>query len=387
MVRIDLFLFGYRRFKVKEADAAEIASVLLSLGITSGVSPDGILLIREADYKKLRAELDGIIDYEISELMGLPGFICENKRKYGAILGIALAVCLFFYSSGAVFDVRLYGDTEALSEARELLSELGLSPGSRWSRLDRDRLEAEVLQRSDSVGWININRRGTVAYVTVKGKNTSDENNTVKGYSNVVADRDCIIEELTVRSGYPLVKEGDSVKAGDVLISGIIPGELGGGFVEASGYAIGRAYETFSTEISREYTEKKYISYENLGYKIKILDFSLNLLKKGRNLSSSCDIIIDKSSISLPDGRGLPLSVTSETLYRYETVTRSRTDAELVLRCGELMRKTVSDALKDAELLSLRTDGEYTEFGYTMTTFVTALYSVGEVRTIGEENE
>ena len=58
MVRIDLFLFGYRRLKVKEADAAEIASVLLSLGITSGVSPDGILLIREADYKKLRAIKD-----------------------------------------------------------------------------------------------------------------------------------------------------------------------------------------------------------------------------------------------------------------------------------------------------------------------------------------
>ena len=38
-------------------------------------------------------------------------------------------------------------------------------------------------------------------------------------FSNIVADRDGIIEEITVKKGYATVKPGDVVKKGDILIS------------------------------------------------------------------------------------------------------------------------------------------------------------------------
>ena len=50
---------------------------------------------------------------------------------------------------------------------------------------------------------------------------------------------------------------------------------------------------------------------------------------------------------------------------------------EMVLLAAERLRDSISSSLSDAELLSIRTDGAYTEDGYTMTASVTVLRDIG----------
>ena len=40
---------------------------------------------------------------------------------------------------------------------------------------------------------------------------------------HIIAARDGVVRKIEVRTGIPLVKVGDTVKKGDILISGIIP--------------------------------------------------------------------------------------------------------------------------------------------------------------------
>ena len=113
-----------------------------------------------------------------------------------------------------MWDIRIEGCDESYSdEIRKELTACGFSVGSSWSETDLGELEIEFLSKSQNVSWLNINRRGTVAYVTVLEKQVHEEEKK-EGYSNIIAECDAIIEEITVIHGVASVKVGDSVKKG-----------------------------------------------------------------------------------------------------------------------------------------------------------------------------
>jgi hypothetical protein len=84
-----------------------------------------------------------------------------------------------------------------------MLSHCGLEVGCRWNSLDRSEVEADVLSEYPSIAWININRRGTVAYVEIIERKKGEIQNSEqkRGYANLVASESCVIEEITVTRG------------------------------------------------------------------------------------------------------------------------------------------------------------------------------------------
>ncbi len=377
MPRIDGLIFGYTVFSVEEKDAPSLVNALLRLGINASVKRDFTCEVRLGDGARLRRELRGKIDFTETEILGLPGFIYRNRHCYGTFLGILLGVFIFVWCSGAVWDVRISDESLYGEETLCALSELGLYSGARWGQIDKDALEAELLLSSDDISWVNVNRRGTVAYVTLGKKNSFEKEDDGLTYSNVVAGEDAVIEEINVRSGYAVVKAGDAVKKGDVLISGIIPGELGGGFVRAEGSVVGRVYGKVSATALESREEKVYVSSENVGVSYKILGFSINILKNSRNLDGMCDIIEYKSQLTLFGRYRLPLERCVKTRLSYNVKERSLGKDEMVkTAAGELLEQFLNKTA-DAEVISVRTDGAFTDGGYTMYSEYTVLKNIG----------
>ena len=155
----------------------------------------------------------------------------------------AIVLLLRLLTAGRVWDIRIEreeGDSDFSSALiLEELEEAGLAVGDRWSRIDRDGVETALLSSSSHIGWVSITRTGAVAHVKVRektkfrGEPVAEED----GYANIVAAFDCVIEEITVVRGFAVVSVGDTVRAGDLLISGILPEEAGGGFCRAEGSA------------------------------------------------------------------------------------------------------------------------------------------------------
>ncbi len=385
MARIDGIIFGYRVFRVAEEDTEALANALLSLGISSRIRNNSCE-IRAKDGEKLRKRLEGKVDFSESELLGLPGFIFRNRKRLGTALGLAIAILCIFYSSGRVWDVRVTNADGIDAEGTlSLLEELGLQEGAKWRRIDLDKLEARFLAVSRDVAWININRRGTVAYVTVKEKTNYDEDVDGLGYCNIVAARDGVIEEITVKRGHAVVKPGDVVKAGDLLISGVIPGELGGGFLRAEGTVVARVFDTYSAEVAKISEEKVYVDGQRCELSYKILGFSINILKNSGNLPSGCDIINYKTEAVLFGRYELPIEKSVGIAAIYEIRTRSLTHEEMALSCGAKLRELISTELSGAELIKIRTRGGFTDTGYEMSADVTALFNVAGVAPIEEQ--
>jgi len=377
MIRIDYLLFGYRIFSFDEDDVADAADILLKSGISVRFLKNSFAA-PERRSGKIESLLSGRVNYKKSDLLGFSGFVLKNRKRYGAFLAIILTVLLLVFSSDRVWDVRIEGCDAALAEKIESeLFSCGFSVGVRWSDTDTSRIEVDMLSKSDSVSWLNINRRGTVAYVSVVEKITHDEPPKKEGFSNVVASCDAVIEEITVIRGIAAVKAGDSVKKGDLLISGVLPSESGGGFCYAEGIVVGRVSDSVRVTVSSEREVKVAKEAEISSLSIKIFGFPTKIFKINKKINQECDIIDKNDTVSVLD-KELPISVHKEYAVPYEMknirLTAEQMTEEAMLEMSDVLNRRLSDAT----LVRIKTDGGFSESAYSMITSFVCLEQIGE---------
>jgi sporulation protein YqfD len=368
MVRIDCLIFGYRRIAISPDDLSLATSILIRSSLPSRISTDGCLIIRERDFLKLQALFKGRIEFECSDTLGLYGKIKRLRHKTALICAGIVSLLLLIVSSNTVWDVRIEGNVNIPSADISLrLEECGLAVGDLWSGIDRSDVELKYLDSDERISWININRRGSVAYVSVIEGET-DEGGKEEGfrYSNIVASTDCVIEEITVYHGMAMVKPGDVVKKGDVLIVGVLPEGAGGGFCAADGMVVGRINDKISVEVDRKY--EKTALKENKIYSISLNFFkkSLNIFKLYGNLTNKCDIIDTEKTYLLFGKCRLPFSVSISYLPSYSSIEAEYTDEELPSVASSRLDGLIAARLCLSDLLRIRTYGEFTEKGYRM---------------------
>ena len=380
MARIDALIFGYRRISVSADMISVVTSRLIRAGIISSFDGEGKIIVRERDIKRVR-ELLSDIPFEESEPLGIAGAYKRLKYKKVIIISALLGALIVFFASTLVWDIRIDGN-DALTDAEitEALSESGFAVGSMWLFADRGRVESAVLQNLPEISWININKRGSVAYVSVIEKRVDNgEQEVVRGYANLVASRDCIIEEITVTCGTAQVKAGDVVKKGDVLILGVKPIESGGGLCYAQGRVIGRMAEDASVEVGREYEQRQIKRKRLAELNINFFNFSVNIFKLYGNSVNGCDIIEDVKVFSLFGEKRLPFSVSTSYALEYDVTTESYSDTQIVKIASDRLSVKTLALLADADLIKIKTYGEFTDEGYVMRSDILLTKEVSEV--------
>jgi similar to stage IV sporulation protein len=143
-------------------------------------------------------------------------------RRKNFLLGAAAFTGALIYLSSFVFFIKVDGFTGA--ERNQLLNALarkGLKPGVlRQELLQQKKLiEREIMIDTPNAVWLGITIRGVVAEVKVVKRKTAPQ--LVKT-CDIVAGRSGVVSKLITIRGIPVVKEGDTVARGDLLISGTI---------------------------------------------------------------------------------------------------------------------------------------------------------------------
>ena len=377
-IRPDYLFFGYFCMEIPPESALGVSQRLLKNNVSAKIRGGRIILPARL-YREIDRILDGI-EYTKTEVLGLRGALFSLRKRYGLMLALAVVFALFLFLNSMVWDVRIEGCESGREDA--IISELesaGLRVGALWRQIDKNGIEAKVLADSQEVSWLNVNRRGTVAYVKVVDKVLNEPTPTPTGYANIVAARDCIIEQITVKRGVAMVEVGESVQKGQLLISGVIPTELGGGYCYAEGSVKGRFTDTVSVSMPAEVTEREYTDTSLGAFSLKIFGFSINILKICGNSTDSCDIIEKTKDIEL-FGVRLPIRAEYSELHGYTEQTRTRSAAELTERASEELHARLLDVLVSRELLSVSTEGEFTDGGYAMRAYAVVRAEVGTAR-------
>lgn len=140
------------------------------------------------------------------------------QKRWGLAVGLMLGAALCIAAMQFVWQVEILQAGKYEGEVRLFLAEKGIHPGMLQKDVDAVQLQEELLWRLPRVKWVWVKKEGMVLSIRL------EEGVAAEGADNtpgpVVAGQDGILERLTVFSGTPVVKAGDSVKKGQVLILG-----------------------------------------------------------------------------------------------------------------------------------------------------------------------
>jgi len=380
MVGIDSIVFGYRKIKVSPEDLSEVTSVFLRNSIQSKINSDGTLTVRERDFKKIQDLFKGRIEFCYSKPCGLYGKYISLPHKGAYLSAIIVSLLLMSVLSNLVWDIRIEGNENIpASEIRLGLAECGLYVGEFWPALDRSKVESNYAEIENRISWININKRGSVAYVKIiESENNYKSEKERDTFCNLVSSYDCVIEEITVKRGTAVVKPGDVVKKGDVLIVGVLPEDTGGGFCSAEGSVIGRINEQISIFVDRKYEKNDGNSRTIYSINLNFFNFSLNIFKKYGNLTNKCDIIDTEKTYSLFSVKSLPFSISVKYTSEYKVIESEYTDEELVDIASSRLDALTATRLCMSDLLRIKTYGDFTEDGYRMSSDIVYLSEITE---------
>lgn len=322
---------------------------------------------------------------------GLPALCAWCSRRAGMVIGLCLGVTLFIASQFFVWDVRVTGnDTLTERDVEETLAACGFGVGSSLVGFRADRLETRALLADDRLAWISVNRRGTVAHVQVREAKRA-ETSTSDHPANIIATRGGMIEWIELERGNVLVRAGDAVGAGELLVSGLYDSVTHGYMVtRAAAKVYARTARELTVDIPLAYEQKVYSTADGAAFSEKSINFfgkSIKFSKNSGNVEGICDTIRQTVSWGLPDvwiqpwsdgvTVGFPLSTTTTWYLPYTVETATRTPAEAEeLAYIELARQI--SGLPDVILLQKNITTTLTDTGYRLQCTLICLENIAE---------
>ena len=161
------------------------------------------------------------VDVKIVSERGLPHFLKLIVKKKSFALGCVFLFILLAFSSSLVLKIEIPVDYSMNKEQIiSALNKAGIKIGQVRYLIDYDEVKRQFLINNPEFTYIGIQMQGTKAkielYSSIKPQLITDYSTP----ADIVAGKDGeILKILTIR-GTAMVKKGDKVKKGDILISG-----------------------------------------------------------------------------------------------------------------------------------------------------------------------
>jgi len=356
MGKIVLWLFG--RYRVRCLGSAHFIATVLMKQLPEAYGHelcDGgvefyIPRRKKKRFDAIAAEYGLCAEYICEE--GLPMLLYRYRRRAGIPVGILLFFMTVILSGSTVWNIELEDSGNVPAEViLSRLEDMGLKYGAFIPSLNLDSMCTRYVSEYDDLAWISVNMYGSTAKVEVL-EELHGGDDFDRTPSSLVSECDGQVAYLNVTSGTPQVNVGDTVLAGEGLVSGIV--EYKDGSVRAV-RSVGEVYaytrRTAEVFIPFEYDRKVPTGLSESRRTLMIFGFPIKLYINEMKLNENYDTIIEVKRASLPFDTLLPLSVetVTRTGYAFETV---RLTEEEVMRLAEKRAgEVIAEAAQDCELL------------------------------------
>lgn len=309
------------------------------------------------------------------------------RRKILPLSLMLVMIALVFWSKFYVWEIELKGN-ENISDGEILgaLAQCGVESGAFWPAFSADSIRSQVLYRIPELSWITVNMHGSLAEVIVVERNSPPEMIYEGACSNIVSDKDAFIIEVKALEGKSLVKAGDAVKKGDILISGIVESSFSPPrFLHCLG-SVKAETNSSLTAVRPSAVEKKVMTGEKSRKFALIIGNKRINFYSGSSISYSfCDKIISVWSPEIKGVLSLPISIVKETSYFY---TREEAEEDNYAVSRELeysLRENLSREIADGEVISERLNFSQNKNLIISTLRVRCIENIGRTVAVSEE--
>jgi similar to stage IV sporulation protein len=218
------YMSGAVRIKI----TGKMPEKFINLCITQNINLWGIVMCRDeyfvsmslGDFFQIRPLVRiSKIKVEVVAFYGLPFMIKRVKARKMMVVGCLLFVFFLQYLTSFIWFVDITGNkTIPTAAVQELLYNNGLYPGVLKNDVNIKHIENQILVNVPKIAWVGISFTGTHAVVELVEKTLPQVED--KAPADIVAVKDGVITEIIALAGHCVVKKGDTVKKGDILIKG-----------------------------------------------------------------------------------------------------------------------------------------------------------------------
>ncbi|MFR8032735.1 MAG: sporulation protein YqfD [Lachnospiraceae bacterium] len=255
---------------------------------------------------------------------GLPFFIGRNKKRKAAYVSACLSFIGIYILSLFLWDIQFEGNIHYTDDVlMQFLNRKGYVHGMRLSDITCEELEKEIRNEYNDINWVSAMIEGTRLVVKIKENSGILEENEQQENpaGNLVADKDGTVVSIITRNGTPLVHAGDSVQAGDVLVSGKVELKNDAGEVEnthlvqADADVIVEYQDTYEEQFPMLHEVRQYTG-ETINYFLQLFDHRFQIMPAKRK--ENMEIYTERKQIHLFSNFYIPLYYGTSTVRTYE---------------------------------------------------------------------
>lgn len=283
---------------------------------------------------------------KIIKTRGIGFFLIKLKNRFSLVIGAVMFLLIIHYLSSFIWgiDIRTEKNIPPYNIRMQLYN-LGIRPGVSKKGLNVYDIEKKLALRNNNIMWARVRIYGSHLKVNIAERQEPPQIISNTNPCNVAASKDGYILRVYTKSGTAIVKAGDVVKKGQVLIKGEQGKEESTYSVHAEGSVIAQVSYEKSVDVSltkhiRERTGKKLEDYYiQVGNK-KIY------LKKSANKFKKYDRIVDSK-----------LFLKKETYYEVKDKLEKRDKDKIIkTEVNDMYKKVSSKFDKNIKVISKNVD-------------------------------
>ena len=217
-----------------------------------------------------------------------------------------------------------------VGEIMIIANENGLKVGELKNKIDTKKIINKLRLERNDLAWVGIELKGTNALIKIIEATPKPDIINEEEFCNIIATKEAVIEKICAQNGTPVVKEGDLVKKGTVLIEGWLEGKFTGTrYVHATGTVKGKVWYTQKEKVYFNQQKKEQTGKVENRYSLNLNKFKINFNKRVSKFKNY-DTIETNKKLKLFANFYLPIELikTTNTEVNITDITYSMEEAK-----------------------------------------------------------
>lgn len=287
------------------------------------------------DFRKLKSLIrKSGVRVLVIKRRGMPFFVGRNKKRKAAYISACLSFIGIYILSLFLWDIRFEGNIHYTDDVlMQFLNQKGYVHGMKLSDITCEELEKEIRSAYNDINWVSAMIEGTRLVVKIKENAgvLEESEQKEKPPGDLVADKDGTVVAVITREGTPLVHAGDSVQAGDVLVSGKVELKNDAGEVEnthlvqADADVIIEYQDTYEDQFPLLHEVRQYTD-ETIHYFLQFFDRRFQIMPTKRE--ENMEIYTERNQIHLFSNFYIPVYYGTSTVRTYEVAEAAYSEEE-----------------------------------------------------------
>lgn len=306
---------------------------------------------------------------------GLVFILFKIKARKSLLLGILIFICILYYLSTYIWGINIKSEQSvAPYEIRQQLRTMGIVPGINKKKINVYDIEEKLIKYNDDIMWAKVRMDGSKMKISVIERVAPPKVEVDNSPCNIIARKDGQIIRVFTSSGTPMVKTGDVVKKGQLLVKGEQGKKENSYEVHAKGCVIARTFYEREKEISIQQRKK-----ERTGNKIE----NYYMIIKNKRIYLKNSLIKFDNYDKIGDNRFL---IKKETYYEVVENKIKLDKQKLIDQAVEELYSNININLDKNVIVDKKVDVKLQDNNYLVRLVLIVEENIGVPEKVNDEN-